>query len=326
MNAYFTIVLLSIILFYVVWFLGGFLERLSHSFLGITRQFGSKAWYILVGPGVALHESSHALGCLLTRTPIVEFKPVNVQYTNEGVLLGYVKYQKPSSVLKNAVINLAPVAISLVLLVLFALGATYLVPDAHLGGDALNLLAQLINTRSIPAQLAEPSYPLGPIFGFVYSFLYAFSSLTVLSPFFWIVSFLAMTIMFSNAPSDVDIANAAGGLKIILIFEAAWLVIAFLLPELGWILYGLFELAAVMFSLALAFAVLGYGFFIMVFAMSRLKSPLQILPFVASIGTGLGMSLGLVGTPAFQTVVSIVAFMAVTIVLLSVKTFRAGAE
>jgi hypothetical protein len=132
--------------------------------------------------------------------------------------------------------------------------------------------------------------------------------------------------MFSNAPSDVDIANAAGGLKIILIFEAVWLVIAFLLPEAGWIPYGLFELAAVMFSLALAFAVLGYGFFIMVFAMSRLKSPLQILPFVASIGTGLGMSLGPIGTPAFQTVVSIGVFMAVTIVLLSVKSFRAGAE
>ena len=74
MNAYFTIVLIAFLLFFVVWGLGWLLERLSQVALQTTRKPGSRAWYGLVGPGVALHESSHALGCIFTGTEIVEFK------------------------------------------------------------------------------------------------------------------------------------------------------------------------------------------------------------------------------------------------------------
>ncbi|MFW9834212.1 MAG: hypothetical protein ACFFEK_09475 [Candidatus Thorarchaeota archaeon] len=328
MNAYFTIVLLGFVLFFLVWGLGWFLETLSHIMLRTTQDPGSRSWYMLVGPGVALHESSHALGCVFTRTKIVEFKPINVERKGDEVVLGYVKYLKPQSRFKNAIINLAPVAVSLVLLVLFAFGATYLVPDRPgLGTNALNLLGNLINLKSNPALLADWMYPITAIGSFVYSFLYTFAQLTVINPVFWIVAFLAMTIMFSNAPSSVDIENASAGLKFIIGFDIIWLIIAYFLPQAGWLLYGVFETLAVLFSLAIAFAAVGYGFFILVAAMSKLRSPFQILPFVGCLLTGLafylmGPSFETVVSLAMQTIIAIAVFVVIAILLLMVKSMR----
>ncbi|TFG31367.1 hypothetical protein EU527_12700 [Candidatus Thorarchaeota archaeon] len=328
MNAYFVIVLLGFVLFFVVWSLGWLLERMSHIFLKTTREPGTRSWFMLVGPGVALHESSHALGCLVTRTEIVEFKPINIEVQEDQIILGYVKYRKPKSNLKNAIINLAPVGVSLLLLVAFAFGATFLVPDRPgLGASAITLLENLIGVKSNPTLIADTLYPINEIGSFVYLFLYTFSQLTVINPIFWIVAFLAMTIMFSNAPSDMDIRNAATGLKGIIIFNFIWLLIAFVLPQAGWLLFGLYEALAVMFSLAIAFAAVGYGFFILVAAMAKLRSPYQVIPFSSCIATGLllwyNVEQGLwILTPAMQTVISIVVFTIITILMLLVPQFR----
>ncbi|MCK5238563.1 MAG: hypothetical protein KAR33_03380 [Candidatus Thorarchaeota archaeon] len=319
MYAYFMIVLIAIVLFFVVWFLGWLLEKLSHTALNVTRKPGSRAWYALVGPGVALHESSHALGCVLTRTEIVEFKPINVSVQEDHVILGYVKYVNPDSTLKRTIINLAPVGVSLILLTFFALFATYLIPDSHLGGEALTLLQDLIGAKANP----DMYYPLTAIGSFVYNFFYTFAGLTVINPIFWIVAFLAMTIMFSNAPSDVDISNALPGLKFLLLFEIIWLVIAALIPDAGWLLYGVFELAAVMFALALGFSALAYGFFIMITSMGRLKTPVNLLPFISTIIAGLILSAYTTFTPAFQTIISVAVFVIVVVPLLMVKSLRA---
>ncbi len=324
MNAYFTIVLLGFILFFIVWGLGWFLEKLSQAMLRTTQDPGSRSWYMLVGPGVALHESSHALGCVFTRTEIVEFKPINVERKGDQIILGYVKYMKPKSRFKNAIINLAPIAVSLVLLIFFAFGATYLVPDRpELGTNALNLLSDLINLKSNPALLSDWIYPLNAIGSFVYTFLYTFAGLTVINPVFWIIAFLAMTIMFSNAPSNVDIENASAGLKVILVFNIVWLIVAYFFPLAGWILFGLYEALAVLFSLALAFAAVGYGFFILVAAMAKLRSPFQILPFLGCILTGLAFW---VYAPtislAMQTIVSIGIFILIAVPMLMTKSLR----
>jgi hypothetical protein len=315
------IVLISIVLFFVVWFLGWLLEKLSHMALNVTRRPGSRAWYALVGPGVALHESSHALGCVVTRTEIVEFKPINVSVQEDHVLLGYVKYVNPNSTLKRTIINLAPVGVSLILLTFFALFATYLIPDAHLGGEALTLLQDLIGAKANP----DVYYPLTAIGSFVFNFFYTFAELTVINPIFWIVAFLAMTIMFSNAPSDVDISNALPGLKFLLLFELIWLIIAYFLPDAGWVLFGVFELAAVMFALALGFSALAYGFFIMITSMGRLKTPVNLIPFLATIIAGWVLSVYSSFSPAFQTIISVVVFVVVVLPLLMVKSFRAEA-
>ncbi len=324
LNAYFTIVFLAIVLFFVMWGLGWFLERLSRRELRVTRDYGSRVWYILVGIGVALHESSHALGCLFTRTPIVEFKPINVSREGDYVVLGYVKYQRPDSAIKNAVINLAPVAVSLTLLTFFTLGITYLVPGSTgLGGAALNLLSDLIYLKSNPVLLGDPLYPLIQIGSFIYTFFYTFSQLTVLNPLFWIVAFLAMTIMFSNSPSDVDISNAKVGLKFIMIFNAIWLIIAFFFPAAGWLLFGLYELLAVMFALGVVFAGIGYGFFFLITGLTRLKTPFNLFPIIACLLTGGILWYLAIGTPAFQTVVSIFVFLTILLLMLQVKAFSA---
>jgi hypothetical protein len=327
-NAYFTIVLLGFVLFFIVWGLGWLLEKMSHTMLRTTQDPGSRSWYMLVGPGVALHESSHALGCVFTRTQIVEFKPINVERKGDQILLGYVKYIKPQSRFKNAVINLAPVAVSLVLLIAFAFGATFLVPDRpELGTNALDLLSSLINVKSTPALLSDWMYPLNAIAGFVYTFLYTFAELTVINPVFWIIAFLAMTIMFSNAPSNVDIENASAGLKVIVVFNFIWLIVAYLLPSAGWLLFGLYETLAVLFSLALAFAAVGYGFFILVAAMARLRSPFQLLPFLGCILTGvafyiMGPSFQAVLSLAMQTILSIGVFIVIALPMLMIKSLR----
>ena len=329
MNSYFIIVLLGIILFFVVWFLGWLLERMSHVLLRTTREPGSRSWFMMVGPGVALHESSHALGCIVTRTEIVEFKPINIEVQEDQIVLGYVKYRKPQSSLKNAVINLAPVGVSLLLLIAFAFGATFLVPDRpELGSSIISLIQDLINVKSNPALLSDIMYPVNEIGSFVYLFLYTFAELTVINPIFWIIAFLAMTIMFSNAPSDMDIRNAATGLKVVIIFNLIWLVIAYLLPQMGWILFGVYEVLAVLFSLSLAFAAVGYGFFILVAAMSKLKSPFQLIPIASCVATGIGLwyfvGQGVLDwSLASQTVIAVVVFTIVTLLMLFMRPLRA---
>lgn len=328
MNAYFTIVLLGFVMFFIVWGLGWLLERLSHVMLRTTQDPGSRSWYMLVGPGVALHESSHALGCVFTRTEIVEFKPINVERQGDQVVLGYVKYIKPQSRLKNAIINLAPVAVSLVLLIAFAFGATFLVPDRpELGTNALDLLNNLINVKLTPALLSDWMYPLTAIGGFVYTFLYTFAELTVINPVFWIIAFLAMTIMFSNAPSNVDIQNASAGLKVIVVFNFVWLIVAYFFPYAGWLLFGFYEALAVLFSLALAFAAVGYGFFILVAAMSKLRSPFQIFPFLGCILTGIafymmGPAFEAIVSLAMQTIIAVGIFIVIALPMLMVKSLR----
>ncbi|MFX0108194.1 MAG: hypothetical protein ACFE7R_07915, partial [Candidatus Hodarchaeota archaeon] len=153
---------------------------------------------------------------------------------------------------------------------------------------------------------------------------YTIAELTVLSPIFWIVAYLAMTIMFSNAPSEMDIRNAAGGLKFILLFDLIWLAIAFFVPQVGWILPGVFELLAVMFALALAFAGVAYGMFILVAALARIKTPLQLIPLAICLIVGYLMATMGIGSPAFQTIVSVATLVGVILPMLAVKSFRAG--
>ncbi|MFW9794895.1 MAG: hypothetical protein ACFFEE_11360 [Candidatus Thorarchaeota archaeon] len=331
MNAYFTIVLLGVVLFFVVWALGWFLEWLSHRLLRTTRDPGSRSWYLLVGPGVALHESSHYLGCKFTGTEVVEFKPINVERQGNQIVLGYVKYMKPQSSFKNTVINLAPVAVSLILLIMFAYGATFLVPHRPgLGSNALDLLANLINVKNDALLLANPIYPITQIGDFVYSFLYTVGELTVINPVFWIVAFLAMTIMFSNAPSDVDIRNAAGGLKFIVLFNIIWLFLAYVFPTIGWILYGLYETLAVLFSLALAFAAVGYGFFILVALLGRIKATYRTIPLLGCLLTGVAfwlMGSTILPTVSYvmQTLISIGVLSGLTIPLMLIKSTRVTA-
>jgi hypothetical protein len=92
-------------------------------------------------------------------------------------------------------------------------------------------------------------------------------------------------------------------------------------------LYGLFETLAVLFSLAIAFAAVGYGFFILVAAMSKLRSPYQILPFLGCILAGVGFymmgpAFEAVVSLAMQTIISVGVFVVIAVLLLMIKSLR----
>lgn len=65
-----------------LWFVSQLLRAHGAGLLG-------RRYYYLVAPGVACHETGHALGCLLTRTKILEFVP----FRPEGDTLGYVQHE-----------------------------------------------------------------------------------------------------------------------------------------------------------------------------------------------------------------------------------------
>lgn len=78
---------------------------LYHVSMGM-RKLGSKRlglnYFFVVAPGVACHETGHALGCLLTGKRIVEFVPFRPRAEDGGVTLGYVRHETSPSILGRA--------------------------------------------------------------------------------------------------------------------------------------------------------------------------------------------------------------------------------
>lgn len=73
---------------------------------------GRIAFYILVLPGVTLHEAAHYLACLLTGTRVLRFVPFWPQRSASGhLLLGYVRHERRPFPVK-AVIGLAPILLN----------------------------------------------------------------------------------------------------------------------------------------------------------------------------------------------------------------------
>ena len=79
---------------------------------GFGSSLGKVTFYLLVLPGVALHESAHYLACLLTGTRIGRFVPFWPKRSPDGRLrLGYVRHERRSSPV-TALIGLAPVVLN----------------------------------------------------------------------------------------------------------------------------------------------------------------------------------------------------------------------
>ena len=73
---------------------------------------GRVAFYLLILPGVTLHEAAHYLACLLTGTRVLRFVPFWPQRSARGrLLLGYVLHERRPFPVK-AVIGLAPILLN----------------------------------------------------------------------------------------------------------------------------------------------------------------------------------------------------------------------
>jgi hypothetical protein len=85
---------------------------MSISGFGGGSVLGGVAFYLLVFPGVVLHECAHFLACLLTGTRVVRFAPFSPGRSNDGrLVLGYVRHERRAFPV-GAVIGLAPVLLN----------------------------------------------------------------------------------------------------------------------------------------------------------------------------------------------------------------------
>jgi len=79
---------------------------------GFGGNIGRAGFYLLVAPGVALHETAHYLACLLTGTRVGRFVPFSPSLSQDGRLrLGYVKHERRSAPI-TALIGLAPLVLN----------------------------------------------------------------------------------------------------------------------------------------------------------------------------------------------------------------------
>jgi hypothetical protein len=90
----------------------GRLMRIS-GFGGSGSVMGRMGFYLLVFPGVVLHESTHYLACLLTRTKVTRFAPFSPgRRSNDGrLVLGYVRHERRALPV-SALIGLAPILLN----------------------------------------------------------------------------------------------------------------------------------------------------------------------------------------------------------------------
>jgi hypothetical protein len=89
----------------------GRLMRLS-GFGGGGSVLGRMAFYLLVFPGVVLHEAAHYLACLLTGTRVSRFAPFSPSRSTDGrLVLGYVRHERRPFPI-GAVIGLAPILLN----------------------------------------------------------------------------------------------------------------------------------------------------------------------------------------------------------------------
>src|SRR5215208_3178763 len=81
-------------------------------FGGSGSVMGRMVSYLLVFPGVVLHEGTHYLACLLTRTKVSRFAPFSPGRSNDGrLVLGYVRHERRAFPV-GAIIGLAPILLN----------------------------------------------------------------------------------------------------------------------------------------------------------------------------------------------------------------------
>jgi hypothetical protein len=73
---------------------------------------GRMAFYLLIFPGVVLHESAHYLACLFTGTKVLRFAPFSPRRSVDGrLMLGYVRHERRGFPI-GAIIGLAPILLN----------------------------------------------------------------------------------------------------------------------------------------------------------------------------------------------------------------------
>jgi hypothetical protein len=81
-------------------------------FGGGGTRLGRMAFYLLIFPGVVLHEGAHYLACLLTGTKVLGFAPFSPRRSVDGrLVLGYVRHERRAFPI-GMIIGLAPILLN----------------------------------------------------------------------------------------------------------------------------------------------------------------------------------------------------------------------
>jgi hypothetical protein len=197
-------------------------------FDGNGSVLGRIVFYLLVFPGVVLHEGSHFLACLLTRTKVSRFAPFSPGRSNDGrFVLGYVRHERRAFPV-GAIIGLAPIL--------------------------LNPLALLFVTALLtPLTLQEVAHPSIEVMGkeIIAS---GFLTDTPLLATTW--AYLSLSFALGSVPSREDLSSLP---MLLLIFGCAILLIGILRTGsesvLSSAVYDLSALAASLYALPATVAV-----------------------------------------------------------------------
>lgn len=189
---------------------------------------GQAVFYLLVFPGVILHEGAHYLACLLTRTKVFRFAPFSPRRSADGRrVLGYVRHERRSAPIQ-AIIGLAPILL-----------------------NPLGLL--LVTALLTPLTLTEI---VNPRFGLVEEDLLASGFITSDPLLATIWAYLSLSFAVGSVPSREDLAS----LPAVLLLLCAGLILISLSGEnsengLLAAVYDLFALAAGLYALPATVAV-----------------------------------------------------------------------
>ena len=199
-------------------------------FGGGGTVLGRMAFYLLIFPGVVLHESAHYLACQLTGTKVLSFAPFSPRRSVDGrLVLGYVRHERRGLPIE-AIIGLAPILL-----------------------NPLGLL--LVTALLTPLTFQEVANPrLGTIRESILSSDY-FTASPLLAAI-WV--YLSLSFALGSVPSRKDLASLpvvlilfGGGILLISLFrEGAENVLSSAIYELSALAAGLYALPATVAALA----------------------------------------------------------------------------
>jgi hypothetical protein len=191
---------------------------------------GRMAFYLLIFPGVVLHESAHYLACLFTGTKVLRLAPFSPRRSVDGrLVLGYVRHERRGLPI-GAIIGLAPILL-----------------------NPLGLL--LVTALLTPLTFQEVANPrLATIRESILSSGYLTASPLLAA----IWAYLSLSFALGSVPSRKDLASLplmlilfGGGIFLIGLFrEGAGKVLTSAIYELSVLAAGLYALPATVAALA----------------------------------------------------------------------------
>ena len=274
-SAYFTTVLLVNIYFFIVYVLSVAMSKTIGRINYQVYEYGSPLFYMFIAPGVVIHETSHAIACLIFGLKIYEFKPLGFYKRRGKIYFGYVSREQSNSAVINALVSLAPLFFSFLILVIISI-----IPFTHAILSPLWRLFNRLIYINVTGNLIEPILISGSIFVLLPMLVL---STPLINPIFWIIPFLSMVITISARPSEEDLKHAFEGFKVILVINLIILFISLITPFIVIFLYGVYEFFLIFLSLVLSLIMMGWLFLGMLYLTFRISGPFKITPYLITL-------------------------------------------